>query len=77
MVYDEDPYRRRPGISTARQNDGRGVSGWRKIWANGPPNEGHRMFVEGMPFTLWSYNCIEVVQLYGFPEFGAIRDMSA
>jgi len=64
MVYDEDPYRRRPGISTARQNDGRGVSGWRKIWANGPPNEGHRMFVEGMPFTLWSYNCMV------FPNLG-------
>ena len=38
------------------ENDGRGVSGWRKTWTNGPPNEGrspksgHRMAAQGMQF---------------------------
>ncbi len=34
MIYDEDPFRRRPRKSTARhKSDGRGTSGWRKIRA--------------------------------------------
>ncbi len=43
------------------KNDRRGVSEWRKIWANGLPTEGrfpksgHRMTAEGMPLR-WRWN---------------------
>ncbi len=44
------------GKRRAGESDRRGVSEWRKIWANGLPNEGrspksgHRMATEGMQF---------------------------
>ncbi len=65
MIYGEDPLRRRPGKSTARRKrrpgeiDGRGLAEWRKIRANGLPDEGrtpksgHRMATEGMPLPWW------------------------
>ena len=41
MNCGQDPLRPRPGKSTARRKrQQRGVSEWRKIWANGRPNEG-------------------------------------
>ena len=39
MIYDEDPFRRRPENRWPGENDRRGVSEWRKIWANGLPDE--------------------------------------
>ncbi len=51
-----DDLRRRPAPAWAGEIDRRGVSEWRKIWANGLPNEGrltkscHRMAAEGMQF---------------------------
>ena len=56
MIYDEDPFRRRPENRWPGENDRRGLSEWRKIWPNGLPDEGqsskpgHRMAAEGMPF---------------------------
>ena len=42
MICGEDPLRRRPGKSTGLGEIDRrgGVSGWRKIWANGLPDTG-------------------------------------
>ena len=59
MIYDEDPFRRRPENRWPGENDRRGLSEWRKIWPNGLPDEGqsskpgHRMAAEGMPFPWW------------------------
>ena len=61
MIYGEDPFRRKPENRWPGENDRRGLSEWRKIWANGLPNDnrspktGHRMAVEGMPFP-WRGN---------------------
>jgi len=57
MIYDEDPFRRRPENRWSGENGKRGLSEWRKIWPNGLPDEGqsskpgHRMAAEGMPFS--------------------------
>ena len=40
MIYDEDPFRRRPENRWPGENDKRGLSEWRKIWPNGLPDEG-------------------------------------
>ncbi len=37
MIYDEDPFRRRPENRWPGEIDRRGLSEWRKIWANGIP----------------------------------------
>ena len=58
------------------ENDRRGVSGWRKTWTNGLPNEGrppksdHRMAAEGMQCP-WRSNGGTIS-----PKLGVIWEMS-
>ena len=40
MIYDEDPFRRRPENRWPGENDRRGVSEWREKWPNGIPSTG-------------------------------------
>ena len=76
MICGEDPFRRRPGTSTARQNDKRGASEWREIWPIGLRNEGrspksvHRMAAEGMRSS-WRWNGGTIS-----PNLGIIWEMS-
>ena len=61
MIYDEDPFRRRPGKSMPGENDRRGLSEWQRIYPNGlldegqSPKPGHRMAAEAVPFP-WRWN---------------------
>ncbi len=68
MIYDEDPFRRRPENRWPGENDRTGVSEWRKNWPNGLPDKGqsskpdHRMAAEGMPFPRrWNGGTISTV----------------
>ena len=39
LIYGEYPFRRTPENRWLGENDRRGLSEWRKIWAGGVPNE--------------------------------------
>lgn len=46
MICDDDPFRRRPVKSTARQNGGRSASGWWKTGPFGFPNTAKSQKIE-------------------------------
>ncbi len=76
MICDEDPCRRRPGNRRPGENDRRGLSEWRKIWASGVPNEsrspnsGYRTAAKGIqPPWRWDRGMIST-------NLGVIWEMS-
>ncbi len=71
MIYDEDPFRRRPRKSTARQkNNGRSTSGWRKIRAMAFQA---RADGQNQPIGWLRKGCssLALERWYDFPEFGS------